>query len=54
VEPENGVYRFVIEQGDFMQRPSRIHLEVTGTRGNVEVVRVAGSSVLVARGELMF
>lgn len=54
IEPEDGVYRFVIEQGDFMQRPSRIHLEVTGERGRVERIRVAGSSVLVARGELIF
>ncbi|HMF56816.1 MAG TPA: PhzF family phenazine biosynthesis protein [Pyrinomonadaceae bacterium] len=54
IDPEYGVYRFVIEQGDFMNRPSRIHLEVTGTRGNVEQVRVAGSSVLVARGKLIF
>jgi len=54
VEPENGVYRFIIEQGDFMQRPSRIHLEVTGAHNHVEQVRVAGSSILVARGELIF
>ncbi|MGH9962035.1 MAG: PhzF family phenazine biosynthesis protein, partial [Pyrinomonadaceae bacterium] len=51
-EPVDGKYRFVIEQGDFMKRPSRINLEVTGAAGAVEQVRVGGASVVVARGEL--
>jgi trans-2,3-dihydro-3-hydroxyanthranilate isomerase len=54
VEPVEGVYKFVIEQGDFMKRPSRIGLEVRGGRGRVEEVRVSGASVVVARGELKF
>ncbi|MGB9181082.1 MAG: PhzF family phenazine biosynthesis protein [Pyrinomonadaceae bacterium] len=54
VKEEDGAYRFVIEQGDFMHRPSRIHAEVTGERGHIEQVRVGGTSVVVARGELMF
>jgi trans-2,3-dihydro-3-hydroxyanthranilate isomerase len=43
---------FVIEQGDFMKRPSRIHAEVLGGSGNVERVKIGGSSVVVAKGEL--
>ncbi len=52
IEPNDGVYSFVVEQGDFMKRPSRIHAEVTGTKGNVEKIRVGGSSVIVAKGEV--
>jgi trans-2,3-dihydro-3-hydroxyanthranilate isomerase len=52
VEPADGKYRFVIEQGDFINRPSRINLEVTGAAGAVKQVRVGGPSVIVARGEL--
>ena len=53
-EPSEGVRRFVIEQGDFMNRPSRISIEVKGEAGKVEQVRVGGESVVVARGELEF
>jgi trans-2,3-dihydro-3-hydroxyanthranilate isomerase len=52
--PEDNIFRFVIEQGDFMGRPSRIQAEVKGTRGAVEEVRIGGPSIVVARGELMF
>jgi trans-2,3-dihydro-3-hydroxyanthranilate isomerase len=54
VDPIEGVYRFGIEQGDFIKRPSRIGLEVRGKPGKVEEVRVGGSSVVVARGVLEF
>jgi trans-2,3-dihydro-3-hydroxyanthranilate isomerase len=54
VEPEEGRYKFVIEQGDFINRPSRIHLEVSGEPGRVNEVRVGGQSVVVARGEVEF
>lgn len=54
LEPEDGRYKFVIEQGDFIHRPSRINLDVKGETGRVEEVRVGGPSVLVARGEVMF
>ncbi len=54
VDPVDGVYRFVIEQGDFMNRPSRIGLEVKGAPGKVEEVRVGGASIVVARGVLEF
>lgn len=54
VETSDGRYRFVIEQGDFMHRPSRINIEVTGKLGAIDVVRVGGPSVLVAHGEVVF
>ena len=54
VDPDEGMYKFVIEQGDFIQRPSRIELEVKGGPGKVEEVRVGGPSVVVARGELKY
>ncbi len=54
VDPIDGIYKFVIEQGDFINRPSRISLEVKGAPGKVEEVRVAGTAVMVARGQLEF
>jgi trans-2,3-dihydro-3-hydroxyanthranilate isomerase len=54
VEKEGDYSRFVIEQGDFMHRPSRINLEVKGGPGAIEVVRVGGPSVVVAKGEVFF
>ncbi len=54
MEPEDGRYKFVIEQGDFIHRPSRINLDVKGVAGNVEEVKVGGLAVLVARGEVVF
>jgi trans-2,3-dihydro-3-hydroxyanthranilate isomerase len=54
LEPEDGSYKFVIEQGDFIYRPSRINLKVKGAAGNVEEVKVGGPAVLVARGEVVF
>jgi trans-2,3-dihydro-3-hydroxyanthranilate isomerase len=54
VEARDGRFRFVIEQGDFMNRPSRINIEVKGKLGSVDEVRVGGPSVVVARGEVIF
>ena len=54
VDPVDGVYTFIIEQGDFINRPSRIGLEVKGAPGQVEEVRVGGASVVVAKGVLEF
>jgi len=54
VDPVDGAYKFVIEQGDFINRPSRIGLEVKGEPGKIEEVRVGGTSVVVARGVLEF
>ena len=53
LEAEDGRYKFVIEQGDFIHRPSRVRLDVKGTKGAVEEVKVGGPSVLVARGEVI-
>ena len=52
IEATDDRYRFVIEQGDFMQRPSRINIEIKGKPGAVDEVRVGGPSVTVARGEV--
>ncbi|MEP6742691.1 MAG: PhzF family phenazine biosynthesis protein, partial [bacterium] len=52
IEENDGRYKFVIEQGDFMHRPSRINLDVAGKPGAVTEVRVGGPSVIVARGEV--
>jgi len=54
VEPVDGSFSFVIEQGDFIRRPSRINLEVKGEAGAIEQVRVGGPSVVVASGEVFF
>lgn len=54
LEPDDGRYRFVIEQGDFIHRPSRINLDVKGQSGRIEEVKVGGPAVLVARGEVVF
>jgi trans-2,3-dihydro-3-hydroxyanthranilate isomerase len=52
VEASDGRFRFVIEQGDFIHRPSRINLDVKGKLGAIEETRVGGSSVVVAKGEV--
>ena len=54
LEPDEGFYRFIIEQGDFIERPSRISVEIRGERGRIEETRVGGPSVVVAHGELSF
>jgi trans-2,3-dihydro-3-hydroxyanthranilate isomerase len=54
IEASDGRFRFVIEQGDFMHRPSRINIEVKGERGAIAEVRVGGPSVVIARGEVFF
>ena len=53
-ETVDGRVQFVIEQGDFMHRPSRINLDVKGKPGSIEEVRVGGASVVVAHGEVTF
>jgi trans-2,3-dihydro-3-hydroxyanthranilate isomerase len=54
LEPEDGRYKFVIEQGDFIHRPSRINLDVKGGPQAIEEVKIGGPSVLVAKGEVVF
>jgi trans-2,3-dihydro-3-hydroxyanthranilate isomerase len=53
IEPKDGRYRFVLEQGDFMHRPSRVNLDIKGQPGSVEEVKVGGPSVVVAHGEVI-
>jgi trans-2,3-dihydro-3-hydroxyanthranilate isomerase len=50
----DGRFKFVIEQGDFIHRPSRINLDVKGGPQAIEEVRVGGPSVLVVKGEVIF
>jgi trans-2,3-dihydro-3-hydroxyanthranilate isomerase len=50
----DGRMPFVIEQGDFINRASRINLDIKGELGRIEEVRVGGSSVVVANGEVVF
>ncbi len=45
---------FTIEQGDFMKRPSQIFAKVVGEKGKVEKVKIGGSSIIVAKGEVFF
>ena len=52
LEPEDGRYKFVIEQGDFIHRPSRINLDVKGERGRIDEVKIGGQSVMVAEGNV--
>ncbi len=54
MKPVNGAFQFVIEQGDFIHRQSRISVEITGGRGAIETVRIGGPSIIVAQGELIF
>jgi trans-2,3-dihydro-3-hydroxyanthranilate isomerase len=54
VEPVDDRFSFVIEQGDFIHRPSRIKLQVTRAGRTIDRVRVGGQSVVVARGEVIF
>lgn len=53
-EAVEGVFKFTIEQGDFINRPSRLNIEVKGATGAIEEVRVGGPSVVVATGEVEF
>jgi trans-2,3-dihydro-3-hydroxyanthranilate isomerase len=44
---------FIAEQGHWMQRPGQATVEVVGSPGDIETVRVGGAAVTVLRGELM-
>lgn len=52
VDAIDGTFSFTIEQGDFMKRPSRINVEVTGETGRIERTRVGGQSVVILNGVL--
>jgi len=49
----DGFHRFTVEQGDFMKRPSRLYAEIKGEKGNIELARIGGNSVVILQGELM-
>lgn len=48
-----GSPRFVAEQGHWMDRPGRASVEALGPREAMTGVRVAGSAVTIARGEIL-
>lgn len=47
---QEGTLRWVVEQGFEMGRPSTLELEVDKRAGQIQAVRVGGSSVLVSEG----
>jgi len=47
-----GSYRFTIEQGFEMGRPSLISLEIDVDGGRIDAARIGGDAVVVARGSL--
>jgi trans-2,3-dihydro-3-hydroxyanthranilate isomerase len=49
---EDGLSRWVIEQGFEMNRPSRIHATVEASGGAVKSVRIGGEAAFVASGQL--
>ena len=50
----NGAFRWVMEQGFEMGRPSMLELEADKHEGAVVAVRVAGDAVLVSEGRMQF
>lgn len=50
----DGAARFTIEQGVDMGRASYIEAEVETESGKIQTVRIAGSSVVVAKGEMFW
>jgi trans-2,3-dihydro-3-hydroxyanthranilate isomerase len=48
----DGTTRVTLHQGQEVQRPSTLHLEVDRSRGAITAVRVGGASVLVGEGTL--
>jgi trans-2,3-dihydro-3-hydroxyanthranilate isomerase len=49
----SGSFRWVVEQGFEMGRPSLIHVEAEKTNGKVSAVRVGGTAVRVSEGSLL-
>jgi trans-2,3-dihydro-3-hydroxyanthranilate isomerase len=49
----DGIARARLEQGIEMGRPSRLEVEVIGTRDAIQAVRVGGAAVVVAEGDLL-
>jgi trans-2,3-dihydro-3-hydroxyanthranilate isomerase len=51
--PPSGSYRYVIEQGFEMGRPSLMTLEMDIAGGDIVAVRIGGNAVVVAEGTLL-
>lgn len=51
---EDGIHRWVIEQGIEMGRPSRLHATVESLGGAVKSVRIGGEALAVMKGQLEF
>jgi trans-2,3-dihydro-3-hydroxyanthranilate isomerase len=52
-EPEqDGTWRWIVEQGFEMGRPSLLHLEVDKKDGGIAAIRVGGASVLMSEGTM--
>jgi trans-2,3-dihydro-3-hydroxyanthranilate isomerase len=49
----SGNFRWVVEQGFEMGRPSLIHVEADKHNGEVSAVRVGGTAVRVSEGNLL-
>lgn len=49
----DGAHHVVVQQGYEMGRPSRLHLDITLSGGEVAEASVGGEAVIVARGTLM-
>lgn len=53
VPAEEGRHRFTAEQGDALDRPGRLLVEIEVERGRVRAVRVGGAAVTVLSGTLV-
>lgn len=51
-KPEDGLHRFVIEQGDAMGRPSRLTVSLEVADGRLWRAKVGGGAVIVSEGSL--
>jgi len=51
-ESADGIFRWVVEQGFEMGRPSLLHLTVERRGGEIAAIRVGGAAVLVSEGTI--
>lgn len=51
-QPPDGIHTYIIEQGYEMGRPSDISLELDMQAGRLKTVRIGGSALQVAKGQL--
>jgi trans-2,3-dihydro-3-hydroxyanthranilate isomerase len=52
VKETDGTFRWIVEQGFEMGRPSLLEIEVEKRDGRIDAIRVGGASVMVCRGEI--